>query len=228
MRDLGAERRRLSGRSIPGAKAAGYLDAPIQTCAHDDRDLSTSRDSSRHVHYQPREGGRSGGESAGVTVMKPADLGEGYHVAHLGRLDWTRIRAVVVQRPVGSRCVVVGRVASKDPQEVPFIENDNVVEALSADRSDQALTIWILPRRAGAVWQWSTLERSRLAVLHSQSAPVLHGQSVSVFQGKVLRPGGAPHHVFTHRKRTHPCGRVGPPGGSPSGAMRGPRGVTYV
>ena len=70
------------------------------------------------MHDQPREGGRSGGKLAGVSVMESADLGEGYHVAHLRRLDWTRIRAVVVQRPVGSRCVVVGRVASKDPQEV--------------------------------------------------------------------------------------------------------------
>ena len=30
-----------------------------------------------------------------------------------------------------------------------FTENDDVVEALPPDRSDQTLTIWILPRRAG-------------------------------------------------------------------------------
>ena len=46
---------------------------------------------------QPWEGGRSGSELAGVTVMKPANLGEGYHIAHPGRLNRTRIRAVVVQ-----------------------------------------------------------------------------------------------------------------------------------
>ena len=96
-----------------------------------------------------REGGRSGDELAGESVMESADLGEGYHIAHLGRLDWTRIRAIVVQRPVGSQCVVVGRVASKNPQEVPLIEDDDVVEALSANRSVQSLTIRILPRRTG-------------------------------------------------------------------------------
>ncbi len=47
--------------------------------------------------HQLREGGRSGSESAGVAVMKPANLGDGYHIAHFGRLYRTRIRAVVVQ-----------------------------------------------------------------------------------------------------------------------------------
>ncbi len=46
---------------------------------------------------QPREGEGSGSEPAGVAVMKPANLGDGYHIAHLGRLHRTRIRAVVVQ-----------------------------------------------------------------------------------------------------------------------------------
>ncbi len=43
------------------------------------------------------EGERSGSESADVAMMKPADLCEGYDIAHLRRLDRTRIRAVVVQ-----------------------------------------------------------------------------------------------------------------------------------
>ena len=64
---------------------------------------------------QPWEGEGSGGEPAGVAVMKPANLGDGYHIAHFGRLNRTRIRAVVVQRPVRSRRVVVGRVAVKNP-----------------------------------------------------------------------------------------------------------------
>jgi len=38
----------------------------------------------------------SGSELAGVTVMKPANLGEGYDIAHLGRLNRTRIRAIAV------------------------------------------------------------------------------------------------------------------------------------
>ena len=45
--------------------------------------------------------------------------------------------------------MVVGRVAAKNPKEVPFVENDDVVEALPADRSDQTFTIRIPPRRGG-------------------------------------------------------------------------------
>ena len=65
--------------------------------------------------------------------MESAHLGECDHVAHPGRLHLTWIRAVVVQRPMGSRTVIVRGVASKDPHEVPFAANDDVVEALSAD-----------------------------------------------------------------------------------------------
>ena len=65
--------------------------------------------------------------------MKPTDLGKSYHIAHLGRLNRTRIRAVVVQGLMRSRRVIVGRVASEDPHEVSFTENDDVVEALPAD-----------------------------------------------------------------------------------------------
>ena len=62
---------------------------------------------------QPWEGGMSGSEPADVAVVQPANLGEGDHITHLGRLNGTRIRAVVVQRPVRSRRVVIRRVAAK-------------------------------------------------------------------------------------------------------------------
>jgi hypothetical protein len=45
--------------------------------------------------------------------------------------------------------MVVGCVTAKNPQEVPFVECDDVIEARSADRSNEALTVRILPRRTG-------------------------------------------------------------------------------
>ena len=62
--------------------------------------------STRHVHAtvsQPQEVRMSGSEAAGVAMMKPANLGEGDHIAHLGRVHRPRIRAIVVQRLVCSR-----------------------------------------------------------------------------------------------------------------------------
>ena len=44
---------------------------------------------------QPWEGQRSGSELAGVSVMKPTNLGEGDHISHLGRFNGARVRAVV-------------------------------------------------------------------------------------------------------------------------------------
>ena len=46
---------------------------------------------------QPCEGEGTGSEPACVAVMKPTNVGDGYYIAHCGRLNRTRIRAVVVQ-----------------------------------------------------------------------------------------------------------------------------------
>ena len=46
-----------------------------------------------------------------------------------------------------SRSVVVGRVAIKHSEKVPFIAHDDVVEALPSNGSDQALAVRILPGR---------------------------------------------------------------------------------
>ena len=45
--------------------------------------------------------------------------------------------------------MVVARVAAKNPHEVAFVQDDDMVEALSPDRSDQTFIKRILPRRGG-------------------------------------------------------------------------------
>jgi hypothetical protein len=73
--------------------------------------------------------------------MEPADLRtRDYHAEH-GGLNFTAIRGVAVQRTMSSRYVVVGRVAAKYPQEVSFVEHDDVVEALPTDGADQAFAV---------------------------------------------------------------------------------------
>ena len=49
---------------------------------------------------------------------------------------------------MGPRSVVVGCVAPKHPQEMSFVEHDDVVEALPTDGADQALAIGVLPWRS--------------------------------------------------------------------------------
>ena len=76
--------------------------------------------------------------------------------AHLGKLDhWSlfrihhrpRNRAVLRQRPMGTRMVVVGIVLNNGP-EVSFGEDDHAIQAFAPDGPDQSFDVWILPRSA--------------------------------------------------------------------------------
>ena len=57
----------------------------------------------------------SGRKLAAVPVVEPADLGLGNHLPHGGWFNGPRFRPIVVQRPMCSRCVVVRRIATKNP-----------------------------------------------------------------------------------------------------------------
>ena len=80
-------------------------------------------------------------------MVKSADLRKRDHVAHLGRLDRAGHGTVVVQRPVSARVMVIGDVVAKNSAEVPLVEDQDMVEALSTDGADQPFTIRILPGR---------------------------------------------------------------------------------
>ena len=78
--------------------------------------------------------------------MKPADLREGDHLTHHGRLDGTRVGAVVVERLMSPGFVVVGHVVAKNAAEMLLVQDDDVVEALATYGTDQPLAAGILPR----------------------------------------------------------------------------------
>src|SRR6516165_9117303 len=48
-----------------------------------------------------------------------------------------------------ARSIVIGHVGAEEPMEVAFVEDEDVVEALAADRADDALCEGILP---GGAW----------------------------------------------------------------------------
>ncbi len=54
---------------------------------------------------------------------------------------------VATETQVSARLVVVSRVSKQDPKEMTFAEGDDVVGALSTNRSDDALRVGILPWR---------------------------------------------------------------------------------
>jgi hypothetical protein len=83
---------------------------------------------------------------AKVAVMQAADFGNLHDLPRRGELDRPEVGCVLVEREVGTRLMVVGEVAGQDAVEVSLAENENVIQTLAPDRSDQALGEGILPR----------------------------------------------------------------------------------
>jgi hypothetical protein len=69
--------------------------------------------------------------------------------------------AVAVDRPMGRRIltqrqmrpefIVIAGIGRKDPAQMGFAEDDDVIEAFPTDRADQSLRMPIQPRRPWAV-----------------------------------------------------------------------------
>src|SRR5262249_711857 len=64
-----------------------------------------------------------------------------------GTLNGTKGRCIFVQRPVRSDVVVIASIGSQDPAQMGFAPDDEMIETLAPDRSDQPFSEAILPRR---------------------------------------------------------------------------------
>src|SRR5262249_5240156 len=64
-----------------------------------------------------------------------------------GTLNGTKARCIFVQRPVRSDVVVIASIGSQDPAQMGFAPDDEMIETLAPDRSDQPFSEAILPRR---------------------------------------------------------------------------------
>jgi hypothetical protein len=60
-------------------------------------------------------------------------------------LNWPTLGRILVERQVGARPVVVREVASQGTAEVPFAEDDDVIQTLAPDGADEALREGVLP-----------------------------------------------------------------------------------
>ncbi len=68
-------------------------------------------------------------------MMQPADHRDRNRFAEIWRLDFSLERRVPIQRQVRSCVMIVVEVRPKNSQQVPFIENDEMIQALATDRS---------------------------------------------------------------------------------------------
>ena len=63
--------------------------------------------------------------------------------------DLPSIRTLLVQPQMSPGPMVVGKIATESPLEMPRVPDNEMVQALSSDRADQAFGVWILPGTPG-------------------------------------------------------------------------------
>lgn len=79
-------------------------------------------------------------------MMESANHWDFNDLSMVKRLHRSRFRGVFLQRQMRSAAVIVGEVISENPAQVILVEDDHMVDAVSAKGSDQALHIGSLPR----------------------------------------------------------------------------------
>ena len=80
-----------------------------------------------------------------ILVVQPA---ENWAAKNLpGPFDGTRERRILLQGEMCAGAIIIFHVRQQQVAEVAFAEHDNVVEAISSDRTDQPFGIPVLPWR---------------------------------------------------------------------------------
>jgi Integrase core domain len=82
-------------------------------------------------------------------MVQPSDFGNRHDRAHLGPLDGSHVGRILLEREVSAGPVVVREVACRDASQVPFAQNENMIQALAPNRADEPLREGILPRAVG-------------------------------------------------------------------------------
>ncbi len=89
----------------------------------------------------------SGGQPL-VTVMQTANLWEGNNLSRFSRLDRPAGGRVLFQREVRAGAMVVVDIRRQYSPQVPFVEDDDMIKALSPNRPYHPLDKRVLPGRA--------------------------------------------------------------------------------
>lgn len=89
-----------------------------------------------------------------VEMVQAAYLSELDHHPMFWSLHWPWNRAVLRQRSMGTRMVMVLEVALEDGLQMSFADDDHAIQAFATDAPDQSLDVRILPRR---VWRHGLL-----------------------------------------------------------------------
>jgi hypothetical protein len=78
-------------------------------------------------------------------MMQATDFANRHDRTRLGELDQPAARRILVEREMSASPVIVREVANQDAAQVPFAEDEHVIQTLPPDRADEPLREWILP-----------------------------------------------------------------------------------
>ena len=78
-------------------------------------------------------------------MVQAANFRKLYDPARRGDLDGPKVGRVFFEREMRARLMVIDEVAGQDAAQVPLAEDENVIQALASDRTDQALHERVLP-----------------------------------------------------------------------------------
>ena len=78
-------------------------------------------------------------------MMQATDFRNLDDPAGLGELDGPDVRCILFEREVSARPVIVREVARQGAAQVPFAEDEDVIQTLASDRADEPLGERILP-----------------------------------------------------------------------------------
>jgi len=79
-------------------------------------------------------------------MVQAADFWNRDDPAEFRPLNWPAGGCILLEREVGPRSVIVRKVAGQGAAQVPFAEDEDVIETLAPDRADEPLRERVLPR----------------------------------------------------------------------------------
>ena len=120
---------------------------PERTIHYCDSDKHRPVSNSRLPFVRKHRRVSSGGQSL-VAMVQSADLRHDDDPTRARRLDRTRLGAILLERQMGPGTVVIVQVGRQDPPKMALVQDDDVIQAFSPDRSDDSFGVGVLPRRS--------------------------------------------------------------------------------
>jgi hypothetical protein len=94
------------------------------------------------------------GRAPFIAMVQIADLRKAHDTSPLGRLHRSWFGCILVQSQVATTVMVIIEKRSEMARQAGLVENDHVIQALSANGADHAFGISPLPRRAWGRQLW--------------------------------------------------------------------------